>query len=457
MNIYASYLISGIFDLPQDPKWKSMIKIPNKVFGVFVTVERKNQIHGCIGHWDNNYNNISDSILLEKMTSVGKSAVFEDQRSRILSPILEDPNADFTISWMLNPVYPVARESGYIDKVNQKFNNEEYGLIVVGKNNRRATFLPNVFSSIPSWEYILQMILEKANIGSSNYQLFAYRTIEYGFKFFQSFGEQFIPAYYNFLIKHNRIPYMVKKSGKIIYDDNQWVRNMAVIEGMRELPYQSYYVDTLSKQFEKFIKSLLSSSDRDSDHDFQSRQSLTSLIEIVSDEKKQDICQYFDLKIDDLEPNFERPQVFISILRNCKKKKKIRTLIEKMLGESNRDVFRLNWDAQVVMEASKIWKSFHIYAYQIDRELYPILESFDQNTMTNELAVGFECVCSLLATIKNNISCWKFLMKIILLLWGRWDPIRGLYRFLEGDERIDITNHVIHGQKLLNDNPSYSH
>jgi hypothetical protein len=77
--------------------------------------------------------------------------------------------------------------------------------------------------------------------------------------------------------------------------------------------------------------------------------------------------------------------------------------------------------------------------------------------MTNELAVGFECVCSLLATIKNNISCWKFLMKIILLLWGRWDPIRGLYRFLEGDERIDITNHVIHGQKLLNDNPSYSH
>ncbi len=205
---------------------------------------------------------------------------------------------------------------------------------------------------------------------------------------------------------------MVKKSGKVIYDDKQWVRNMAVIEGMRELPYQSIYVDTLINKFYKSKSKEI-------------RQSLTSLIELVSDQKKKDICEYFDLVLDDLEENFERPQVFISILRNCKNKNQIKTLIEKMLGDKKRDIFRLNWDAQVVMEASKIWKSFHIYANQIDRELYPILESFDQNTMTNELAVGFECVCSLL-TIYKNLSCYRFLMKVIFLLWERWDLKTGV-------------------------------
>jgi hypothetical protein len=42
-NNISSYLISGIFDLPQDPNWKLSIHIPEQTFGVFVTIERNRE------------------------------------------------------------------------------------------------------------------------------------------------------------------------------------------------------------------------------------------------------------------------------------------------------------------------------------------------------------------------------------------------------------------------------
>jgi hypothetical protein len=370
------------------------------------------------------------------MINVGKSALFEDPRSRIFPPILEDPESQFTISWMLDPLYNIQPKTGLIEERNEKFDNKKYGIIVSSPRSR-ATFLPGVFSSETSWNKILDLILEKANLSpSKKYKLYAYETNEVSFRFYESFGEQFFPAYLNFLLSHKKLPYMVEKSGKVIYSDNEWVRNMAVLEGLDEyqLPYRSMYVNKLLDLFESRPREI--------------RQSLTSLIELVDAKKKESICEYFELEIDDLEENFERPQVLISILRNCKKKNEIKILIDKMMKEANRDIFRLNWDAQLLVEASKIWKEFQKFAEPIDLEIYPILESFDKNTMTNELAVGFECLCSLLQ-IKKDLRSKKWLMKVILLLWERWDPKRGLYRFLDGEERIDITNHIIHGQKLL--------
>jgi hypothetical protein len=181
----------------------------------------------------------------------------------------------------------------------------------------------------------------------------------------------------------------------------------------------------------------------------QVRQAMTSLIEMIHDDQKKQVCSYFDVQLDNLEPEFERPQVLIAMLRNCKSDLEIKKKIEGMMKERDRTIFRLNWDCQLLFESVKIWKEMTKYTKQIDQQLYPLLETYNENTMTNELAVGFECLCSLIA-FGSQIDSIQYLMKIIILLWRRWDPKRGLYRFLDESERIDITNHVLHGQELLN-------
>jgi AMMECR1 domain-containing protein len=437
----ASYLISGIFDLPYDSLWKKEIHVPPHTFGVFVTIERNHQIHGCIGYWDPKYHTISREFAIKKMIEVGKSATFEDSRSLEFQSILFDPNALFTVSWMLEPIYPVDTNTGFIPKLSRSFNNQDMGLIVQTKKSR-ATYLPKVFENA-SWNKITSSLIRKARVsGSDNDEHFlAYFTEEVEFYFYESFGNQFCRPYVNFVSQFEEIPYLVEKSGKVEFQKEEWVRNLAVIEGLENSSCyltKNKYKDYLQKTWDIFKQ-----------RPEQVRQAMTSLIEMIHDDQKKQVCSYFDVQLDNLEPEFERPQVLIAMLRNCKSDLEIKKKIEGMMKERDRTIFRLNWDCQLLFESVKIWKEMTKYTKQIDQQLYPLLETYNENTMTNELAVGFECLCSLIA-FGSQIDSIQYLMKIIILLWRRWDPKRGLYRFLDESERIDITNHVLHGQELLN-------
>lgn len=448
MNNLSSYLIGKIFNLPVHQSWITNIQIPSKTFGVFVTVLRsdsknKNDVHGCIGYWDPNYKIQSKDKLLTEIVRVGKSAVFKDSRSKRFDPIINDPFAKFIISWMIQPLYPIDIQTGFIKKINKKFNNQ-MGIIVQSYNNR-ATYLPNVFTN-ESWEQVINSLMRKGNISSKDpsVSFYGYMTEEIEFDFFKSFtGNPFCMPYLSFLSSQNSLPYQINKNGKILSDDEQWVRNLAVIEGLLQLPC---YQNKNKNPYQSVVDQALSIFDSNPQI---IRQALSSVIELVDKKDKKNICQYLlsDLYQGQLESDFEEPQILISIVRNCDYSN-VFGIIEKRMTNGNRSIFRLNWDTQLLSESISIWKGLKQYMGPIDQSVSKIVDKYSNKTMTNELAVAFECICALM-NMNPNVNSMRYLMKLILLLWQRWDPKTGLYKFLDGDERVDIANHVLHGQNIL--------
>ena len=95
--------------------------IPNNAFGVFVTVHRtdlpnnkdyNNNVHGCIGNWTNNINDINQNIarfdvmnknnIIESIKMVSYKATWEDNRKNYFDTIYKDSYSDYEITFLLN-------------------------------------------------------------------------------------------------------------------------------------------------------------------------------------------------------------------------------------------------------------------------------------------------------------------------------------------------------------------
>ena len=129
--------------------------IPNNAFGVFVTVHRTdlpnnkeytNNVHGCIGNWTNNLNDINENIarfdvmskdnIIQSIKNVSNKATWEDTRKNYFDTIYKDSYSDYEITFMLNDIYTINND-GYINTLNTYYNNNSnYGVIVTDINNR---------------------------------------------------------------------------------------------------------------------------------------------------------------------------------------------------------------------------------------------------------------------------------------------------------------------------------
>ena len=87
-------------------------KIPRNSFGVFVTVHREldklkshpYDVHGCIGHWDHEYNNESPEIIYDNIMDVSLKATFEDDRKNNFPPLENDVFSTIEINYLLTPM-----------------------------------------------------------------------------------------------------------------------------------------------------------------------------------------------------------------------------------------------------------------------------------------------------------------------------------------------------------------
>ena len=152
--------IVNIFNLPD--LFTSKIPTYEDVFGVFVTIHRfkklrnwPEDIHGCIGYWDNRYKKLSQQELYDKIMSVSKDAMFNDNRRFYFPSIENDPTSRIEISLM--------NIDGIINDLGVTFDNNKYGLIVDDLKGNRATFLPKVFENI-DWKTIKKSIESKAGV-----------------------------------------------------------------------------------------------------------------------------------------------------------------------------------------------------------------------------------------------------------------------------------------------------
>lgn len=450
--------------------------IPKKCFGVFVTVKRSKyqrlkkwpeEIHGCIGDWDHKYKELSKHKLLNMIKSVSYKATNEDDRRKHFKSIYLDSHAYYDISFMLKPVYSVNISDGIMNN-NIKYNNSEYGLIVVDDNGNRATYLPHVFPN-KSWDKIKQLLKKKAGVDKS-IKFYAYKTYEVSKEIYKIFNNEYIQLYYsgfiNFLNNNYRsfIPYMIDSKNKIHIDKKQHVRNIATIND------SIYFNKNLTKHVKKnivdnlkYYKTLF---ENDKDNMRQSSSFLLLALyklNIYPNTIKM-ICNYLYESIDHLEEKFELGEVLIALNNVCpikhillKEQYKMYNKLFNMKQTNIDDIFQYNWQAKYLYSLyiqgyTKISKKSYIqlHSNELMKRIFKILPKMNVHIETNYLSVTFEALFSLLPLIQNNrdkILILDNILNIFYMLQKRYKD--GLFYFNNNTARLDITGHVINGLLII--------
>jgi AMMECR1 domain-containing protein len=205
-NILFQSLFQHLFQLNNKSSINSNVmnkinNIPPHTFGVFVTVKRSSftfkardagvtihrspsqtlnswpgDIHGCIGYWDPNFQEMTSHDLYNKMLEVGYSAMWSDSRRNYFAPIQTDPYAIIDIQWMSLPIISLNKNREI--SINQ-YNPIIDGLIVQTPDGQRATYLPNVFPN-QRFNQIKSSLMNKAGISQSSSQdisFYSYKTL----------------------------------------------------------------------------------------------------------------------------------------------------------------------------------------------------------------------------------------------------------------------------------------
>lgn len=430
---------------------KNLYFIPNNCFGSFVSIKRTKisefpyDIHGCIGNYGSNFVNKSKEEIYKIILDVGYSALYKDNRRESFPPIYHDSQAKFEIELMLNPVLEINKSNGMIKGSNNYFNNNDYGLIYKGPNNS-ATYLPKVFENI-SWKSIKERIKRKSNNINSNGKFYAFKTKKISKKIvpiIPIIRNTIFKSFLNFNNKHfiKEVPYLLKQKNTIIYDSKQYVRNNGTLYDLYVLGFNNSILNnSINKYYNLFLRN---KSDM--------RQASAFLLRSLEDPNKiKVICKYLFKNINNLEPNFERGEVLISLIDKCNNQTIIFDAIQKMSDEfetQDISIFRCNWEAKVLY----IYKnsSFVNYAKKIMARIETIANSYDKHTETNYLVVTFEALMTLkhILNKKFSLNANNILFKCFYILLTRFKNDLIFFKNMK-EARLDMTGHFIQGLKTL--------
>ena len=136
----TSFAINSALNLNISCDQSHLLSLINKInkkqghiFGVFVSVKRGQKlkdwpedIHGCIGYWDNKYKKLENTDLLNHIQRVSNDATWIDSRKKYFSnPVYEDILTNYELYYMKLPLY-VINKNGFII-----FNNSKSILVIV--------------------------------------------------------------------------------------------------------------------------------------------------------------------------------------------------------------------------------------------------------------------------------------------------------------------------------------
>lgn len=310
LGILAQYAIHRLFNnvvpqylytAAQQELTQISTRNPPGIWGVFTTIHRSaNQklktwpedIHGCIGHYQiNPFKPMTVREVLKQIAElITSTANNDDRRNYFLRPLPQDADARIEISIMCSPLLPINSNTGLIQKLNKKFNNHEFGLIVLDRQTgQSATYLPGVFPSTTKWQELTKQLSGKAGIQptrnnamlgtqkrkltNTNYKYnnktqklnatintnwqkwFAYRTTtseliqaeyllskEYKLNQLADINNRLTDLIISAIPQNpgHEIPYEVRiqdssKKTTVIFDDEQYVRNISMVLEMQRL------------------------------------------------------------------------------------------------------------------------------------------------------------------------------------------------------------------------------
>ncbi len=495
-NNIIDCLISHYFHIQISKEYvnQSIKEIPDNVFGVFVTILRTGiyktkheNVYGCIGNWNEKYEKWDNKKIFETILNVGDGAMFNDPRNLNFGSILNDIESVIEVSYMMSPIIPVSITEGKLE-TGENFDNNKYGLIFETADRLKATYLPKVFENI-SWSDIKQSIMDKAGIHSTNIRemnsirFSAYRTIEVkqrlydilNVKYFDSIKE----VYLGFINKYYKdfIPYDVRKiNGKTIVkiDKNEEVRNIStiaetykinkkynklshkILDAMRNIIlYYGKNYSTLSNQTNIFLLSAV--------NEFEISKSLIT-----------NLCNLLYERLNELDDDFSLCEALMVLTQICPRENILIKLQEdiymkelKELSELN-DIFRLNWQSQFLLALFlRNYKSKYLIQhcnlirdkvvilftryFENTKEFMEIQNIFAKKAVlisteieTNYWAVLFECLTPINHMVSNKLL--KYIFMVFMVLQRRYN---GLYPFINGESRLDITMHIINGIENL--------
>ena len=152
----------------------------NEKRGVFVTLHKNGQLRGCIG------NIAPEKSVLEGVKENAVSAAFKDTRFAVLTKE-ELAHIDIEVS-LLTP--PEKMQFSQTREMLDQLTPFEDG-VIVEKDHRRATFLPQVWEQLPDREAFLSQLCLKAGCDPNAWQTGDLNVYTYQV---QSFAEETSPA-----------------------------------------------------------------------------------------------------------------------------------------------------------------------------------------------------------------------------------------------------------------------
>lgn len=142
--------------------------------GLFVTLHLDDKLRGCIGRLE------AHKSIYRNVIELSKAAAFEDHRFRPLTP-KELPKVKIEIS-LLTTSEKVEGVSNY-EKI-MKIRPKKDGVILVAQN-RNATFLPQVWESVPIREDFISELCRKAGLPSDYWEYGDIELSTYQVKYFE--------------------------------------------------------------------------------------------------------------------------------------------------------------------------------------------------------------------------------------------------------------------------------
>lgn len=431
MDDLKLFTVCCSLELPQIQKLS--LKYPDNVFGVFITTIRENplknwpnEIHGCIGNWQNN--KMNQTQITKNICHLSYSSMWEDNRKLYHPNILTEPNATLEISFMILPI-----------KNAISFNPKTEGLIVEFEQ-KRATYLPNVFPN-KSFNEIKNSLLGKAGVKEGKFSKYSTKVIK------TQLNIIFCKKYLNFIVKrffdfmnnnwNEFVPYSYNKTTKT--DKSQNVRNCATLKDMLDWP------QFLNKNLLQKIQSSMTYYSQKWKN-YNMRQANAFLIPVMSyfNEDTSEMCDYLYSQLQDMDPQFELGEVLIGLNEVCPKKEQLEKWRKFMFNRIDKinDIFELNWQAKYLYSLHKSGHNVKNHTKKLFIKIEKI--NFNENDETNYLAVQFEALCSLYGC---GLPFSNKIFHLWILLLQRWN--NGLFYFKNKTARIDITGHCLNALKIL--------
>jgi AMMECR1 domain-containing protein len=454
---------------------------PEKVFGIFTSIRRHNElkkwpvdIHGCIGYWNNDFNDLTPDDLYNNLLRVSHDALWNDNRKKYFEPIENDPESSIELDFMLNPIYNINIKTGIITALKTPFSNKTYGIIIQTNNGlRRATYLPNVFPNI-SWNELIISIKNKAGITNDEFQLYAYKIQQIKAQFItlltnRLFTDSCIYKFTRFLIdnmkKNLNFPFVYStkddfskeeslKNNRLEWNSKDDVRNIATLS---EVFRYIYYYKTISTpaEFKKIKEKIFKILNNFSKYSSQSLSflgyiySLPNIFKnnnignkINKNNSKNNFCKKLLKDLSTAEKDFARQEIIIGLNKaGCKIDQK-----DYPLSFDIKDtIFRMNWVIQAIISFNMIPSPelISILEKKIENEIFVSITNLE----TNYIAVAFEALCFVYNVYKSNgkLSILYKIFRLLYELEKRKNSFDIFYVFLNNSARVDITGHINNG------------